>query len=247
MKPQMYQELRAHEEKHWWFLGRRAIIREVLLRRLGPARGRKILDIGCGTGGMLEMLRELGEVEGLDPSEQAIELARQRFGPQVPLWRGELPDGVPPDRRYHLITAFDVLEHMADPVRVLSAARPLLQPEGALVCSVPAHQFLWSQHDEANLHQRRYSMSLLEQHLGAAGFQLSWSSYYNALLFPPVAAVRLARRLIPEREGSDLSHLPPALNRLLLALFSAERHLLARARLPFGISILALARPSPEV
>jgi len=243
----LYDEFDRLEDTHWWFSGRRAVVREVLLRRLPRRSGLRILDVGCGTGGMLQMLRELGSVSGIDTSEVALSRARARLGPVVPLRRGQLPDGLPPGERFDLVTAFDVVEHIPDAPAALAAIRGALLEGGALVCTVPAYQLLWSRHDELNHHCRRYTAPLLRRHLEEGGFRMAWHSYFNTLLFPPIAAVRLARKLVPERggeAGSDLEETPRALNRLLTALFSAERLVVPRISLPFGVSLVALAHPA---
>ncbi len=244
MDARLYEDFARLEDNHWWFTGRRSVVREVLRRRLPNGRSLRILDVGCGTGGMLAMLREFGDVEGMDASDQALSHARRRVGEGVPLYRGQLPDGIPAGRTYDVITAFDVIEHIPDAVGALSAVKRALAQDGTLVCTVPAYQFLWSKHDELNQHQRRYTAALLERHLRAAGFSVFWQSYFNSFLFPPIAAVRLARKIVPERDGgTDLGEAPGPINRLLDAVFSAERFVLSRARFPFGVSLLALARP----
>lgn len=233
------------EDTHWWFTGRRAVIREVLRRQL-PAGHRRVLDVGCGTGGMLVMLRDFGEVEGIDASDDALAFARTRVGPDVPLSRGQLPDGIPEGKKWDLITAFDVIEHIDDPVTSLHAVRRALTPDGHLVVTVPAYQFLWSRHDELNHHRRRYTLPLLREHLEAGGFRVTWSSYFNSFLFPPIAAVRLSQKLMPSRDtGSDFTEAGPTVNRVLDFVFSSERFVVSRGRFPFGVSILAVARPNP--
>ena len=239
----LYEQFDRLEDSHWWFSGRRAVVREVLRRKLPRRAGLHVLDVGCGTGGMLQMLRELGSVAGIDTSEAALRHARERLGPDVPLQLGALPDGLPPGQTFDLVTAFDVIEHIPDAPAALRAVRGALRPGGALAVTVPAYQFLWSRHDELNHHCRRYTAPLLRRHLEEGGFRMAWSSYFNTLLFPPIAAVRLLRKLIPERgeAGSDLEETPRPLNRVLEALFSSERLVVPRARLPFGVSLIALA------
>jgi len=243
----LYEDFDRLEDTHWWFSGRRAVVREVLLRKLPRRSGLEVLDVGCGTGGMLVMLRELGSVSGIDTSEAALRHARERLGPAVPLSAGALPDGLPAGQSYDLVTAFDVIEHIPDAPAALRAIRGALRPGGALACTVPAYQFLWSRHDDLNHHQRRYTRALLARHLEEGGFRMAWSSYFNTLLFPPIAAVRLARKLVPERgeaAASDLKETPGPLNKVLEALFSAERLVVPRAPLPFGVSLIALAYPA---
>ncbi len=240
----MYRDFARLEDRHWWFEGRRAVVRAVLRKRLPAHRSRRILDVGCGTGGMLKMLSEFGEVEGLESSEEGLGYCRQRF-PGTPLHRGQLPDGIPSGAQYELITAFDVLEHIADVVGSLTRLREALSPEGCLVATVPAYRFLWSEHDVANHHQRRYTRRLLAQHLEQGGFQPTWISYFNSALFPPIAAARLGSRLIPWKANgeSDFGEAPAVINRLLQSVFSAERFLVPHWALPFGVSIIAVARP----
>jgi SAM-dependent methyltransferase len=244
MEAHLYEEMARVEDHHWWFRGRRNVILSVMQQHLAARPGLRILDVGCGTGGNLAALRQFGQVEGLDHSEEALEFCRKRLGPDFPLHRGQLPDGLPPGR-FDVVTAFDVLEHIPDAVGALRAIRQALQPNGTLVCAVPAFQFLWSAHDELHHHQRRYTLSLLRQQMAEAGLRIHWSSYFNSLLFPPIAAVRVLQRLGPKREArSDVETAGPVwANRLLEAVFSAERFLVPRLRLPVGVSLLALAAP----
>jgi len=245
MEAHLYEEMARVEEHHWWFRGRRAVILAVMQQHLKPRPGRRILDVGCGTGGNLAALRQFGQVEGLDHSEEALRFCRERLGPDFPLHRGALPEGLPPGR-FDVVTAFDVLEHLSDPVGTLRAIHQALEPDGTLVCAVPAFPFLWSSHDEVHHHQRRYTLSLLRQQLTEAGLRVRWSSYFNSLLFPPIAAVRLLQRLGPKQQAtrSDVETGGPAwANRLLENVFSAERFVVPRFSLPAGVSLLALASP----
>jgi SAM-dependent methyltransferase len=231
-------------QTHWWFEGRRAVLREVMRRHLGSRRGLTLLDVGAGTFTNLPMLEEFGTVVGLESSAQAIEIARRQHGDGLQVIQGELPDGLPTDRTFDVITAIDVLEHLAQPVESLERMREVLKPGGWLFVTVPAWQFLWSAHDDTNRHFRRYTPHQLREHLTSGGFQLEWWSGYNALLFPAVAAVRLGQRAlnIEPRGGSDLDEVKEPLNSLLKALFSSERFVVPRVTLPFGVSLCAVAR-----
>jgi SAM-dependent methyltransferase len=245
MEPHLYEELDRLQETHWWFLGRRAVIGAVLERRLPRREQRRILDVGCGTGGMLALLSRFGHVEGLEGSDAALALCQARFGDSIRLVKGQIPQDVPQDHAYDLVTLFDVLEHLGSPVAGLSAIRGALKPDGRLVITVPAFQFLWSAHDELHHHFRRYTRSLLVQQLQAAGFEVEWSSYFNALLFPPIAAVRLLQKVRSSRPASDLEPTPGLLGRILEQIFAAERHLVPRLPLPAGVSLVAIAVPTP--
>lgn len=189
------------------------------------------------------MLREFGVAEGMDGSPDALGFARERLGADVPLHQGDLPAGLPPKRTWDLITAFDVIEHVAEPVEALRAILAALAPQGTFVCSVPAFQFLWSKHDELNHHFRRYNLALLRSQLTEAGFEVQFISYFNSWLFPPVAMLRLARNLVGSDAGqNDVAEVPPLLNGVLTRLFASERFAVSRFPLPFGVSLLAVAR-----
>lgn len=240
MDSAVYDELAAVEDTHWWFVGRRRIVRDVLRRRLGRGTaGRSIVDVGCGTGGMLGMLREFGTVRGLDASPIAVDYCEQHFEGSVEVRLGRIPEDILDEA--DVITAFDVVEHLEDDEKALAGIHDRLPPGGVFVCTVPAFPFLWSGHDVVHHHYRRYTRPVLRRRLEDAGFTVERISYFNTFLFPAAAAVRLLHRFIPGAPaGSDASTPHPAVNRLLLALFASERFLLRRAALPVGISLLAV-------
>jgi SAM-dependent methyltransferase len=237
----VYDELAAVERTHWWFQGRRQIVADVLRRRLpGSARrGRRIVDVGCGTGEMLDMVREFGWVTGLDASPIAVRYCAERFGDGVDVHLGLIPDDIP--HGVSVVTAFDVVEHLEDDEKALRGIYERLAPGGVFVCTVPAFPFLWSSHDEVHHHHRRYTRRVLRQRLEEAGFVVERLTFFNTLLFPAAAAVRLLHRVLPGKgAGSDAATKAGPLNQLLLALFAAERFLLRRTDLPFGVSLLAV-------
>jgi 2-polyprenyl-3-methyl-5-hydroxy-6-metoxy-1,4-benzoquinol methylase len=241
MDPTMYEAFDQLEDTHWWFEGRRRILREVLRRHLLPRSGRRILDVGCGTGGMFPLLSEFGQVEGTEASEDARARAQRRF-PHVKVTPCQLPDGLP-EGRWDVVTAFDVVEHLDDPIESLRAMRSRLVFDGQVVVTVPAFRFLWSRHDELNHHKRRYGRLELVSHLAAAGLRVTWASYFNALLFPAVAGARLAQRLVPPKDdASDMAPTREPFNRLLTELFASERLALSVSKLPFGVSLVAVAQ-----
>lgn len=246
MEAEFYAEYFEAEDRHWWFVGRRQIILRALERQLPPpsTNPRKILDVGSGTGAMLGHLRRFGEVQGVDPDEAAVAFCHQRGeGAVQQLPDPELPF---PEGAFDLVTAFDVLEHIDDDRSMLAEIRRVLGPGGTFVASVPAYRWLWGPQDEISHHKRRYHAAQLVERLGTAGFALTHISYFNTLLFPAIAAIRLLR---PYRPGaaelkSDFELTPPGrVNSALAALFSLEAGLVARARLPFGVSILVIATP----
>jgi SAM-dependent methyltransferase len=248
MKPREYHTLYAHEEHHWWFLGTRAVIFAALeeaLQGLGPGP-HLVLDVGCGTGGTLARLPQDCVGYGIEESEEALRFCAMRGLDRVQQGRAEaLPWA---DGTFHAVLALDVLEHIPNHEQAARELRRVLVPGGVLVCTVPAHPWLWSEHDVALHHVRRYRAPELRALLQSAGFGLRRLSYYNAALFPAVAAVRLLQRLGPERPPeaarSDVKLPPRPLNALLAAVLGAERHVLRRADLPIGVSLLAVGEAS---
>jgi SAM-dependent methyltransferase len=244
------------EDVHWWFVGRRRILLQVLDRYLGHngSHERRILDVGCGTGTMLTYLAAFGRAEGVDIDEEAIGYCRERGLENVRL--GEA-DKLPfDDGTFDLVTALDVVEHLDDDGSALREMRRVLRQGGLLLVTVPAHMFLWGDQDEVNMHRRRYAPAELRERLLSNGFEVLRLSHMNALLFPPIALARLLRRAehrlrpgIPHE--SDFRYpAPPPVNFMLSHLFAAEGPILRRVDIPIGVSILALAqkdRAEPRV
>ena len=233
--------MRDLEDQHWWFQGRLRIV-ATLLGSLNLPENTKILDLGCGTGGNLEMLSDFGSVTGVEMDDTAADLARQRG--HAPVLGGSLPDHVPVDEQsFDCVTMFDVLEHIPQDAESLVAVNRMLRPNGHVFITVPAFKFLWGPHDVAHHHQRRYRAKQLRSLLQGADFSIVKLSYYNTWLFPPAALVRLLRRVIPAGgSGAELA-LPPAwLNSVIESVFASERYVLKHTRFPFGISLLAVAQ-----
>jgi len=238
MNPDVYRQMAQTEDDHWWFVGRRAIISAVIESLSLPNRAR-ILEIGAGTGGNLEMLGRFGEVSASELDDFAREHAIRKTGIQVR--KARLPDLLPFQAgHFDLICLFDVLEHVEDDVGALRAITPFLKPQGRVLITVPAHQWLWSVHDAELHHFRRYSAQQLQRVISLAGYRAAKLSYFNAILFPLVAVSRLADRLLSRRNATGAGMPPGLLNAFLRALLSMEAHLITRARIPFGVSLLAL-------
>jgi SAM-dependent methyltransferase len=227
------------DEYHWWYRGRRRIVRAELDRlRLPP--GARILDAGCGSGRMLDELADYGRVAGIDQSAEGVTMARSRGHHDVSVGSVEaLPY---PDASFDLVTSLDVIEHTPKDAHTLREYWRVTRPGGHLLVTVPAYQWLWSSHDVVNQHYRRYRGARLRQTAIGEGWTAVRTSYFNALLFLPAAAVRLWQRGRPEAvQESDLSRSPAILNSALELPLRVEARLLRLGvRLPFGMSLLAL-------
>ncbi len=228
--------------RHWWYRGRRRIIRAEL-DRLPLPQDARILDAGCGSGRTLEELVDYGQVAGIELDEDAAEVARAREVAEVLVGRlEELP--WPPDT-FDLITCLDVIEHTPDDRATLRELRRVGKPGGFLLVTVPAYQMLWSRHDEANHHYRRYSRRSLREAAVEGGWAIARISSFNSLLLAPAAIVRLSQRRLGSRNGytNDLELGPTWLNDALEQPLRLEAGWLRwGGRLPAGLSLLAVLR-----
>ena len=242
MELDFYTEYSQIEDTHWWFRGRREIFTRLLAPfTAGPPL--RILDIGFGTGAMLTFLSRYGAVTGMDMSVDAIRFARTRC--DRPMLLGDITRVPLADASIDLVTAFDIIEHVDDDGAALGELARICRPGGHMLITVPAFQFLWGNQDVISHHRRRYTLREVGERVRAAGFAPRRLSYFNALLFPVVAAVRVARRLRGEPVGeikSDFTMTKPGMmNDVLTRVFAAEGRMLTRWRLPVGVSVVCLA------
>jgi SAM-dependent methyltransferase len=242
MQAHHYPILYEVEETHWWYLGRRRIIAslvEKICRTLGN-RNPRILDVGCGTGANLKMLAAYGSAEGVDISSQAVEFCRQRGLDSVKL--GPIEQLPYEDGSFDLVTALDVIEHLDDDVAGLREIRRVLVSDGQVLVFVPAFMFLWGVQDDVSNHRRRYTLPSLLRAVEAAGFRVEWSSYANISFFVPVLAVRSVMRWLGLRAATEYGINISVMNGAFSQLFAAERFVLKKGKLPFGVSAVCIAR-----
>jgi SAM-dependent methyltransferase len=247
MEKNFYAEYFEIEEKHWWFIGRQKIVLRLLEKHL-PASDRsmlQIVDVGCGTGTMLQHLMRFGHVQGLETDSEAIQFCRMRGLENVqPLNGTHLPFE---DESLDLVTMFDVLEHIADEKGAVSEAHRVLKSAGTFMATVPAYQFLWGPQDVISHHKRRYVARTLRSVLENSGFRLTKLSYFNSTLFLPIAAIRVGRRLLGLDENAHLKSdftltNPGLINSALAKLFALEASIIEKFSIPFGVSIVCMAR-----
>jgi SAM-dependent methyltransferase len=233
------------DDRHWWYRGRRSVVLAQIGRLPLPPHA-KLLDAGCGSGRTLDELARYGSAYGIDSSAWALAAARGRGHRQVRLASLErLPY---PDATFDVVTCLDVLEHLPNDERALVELRRVTTPGGHLLLTVPAYQALWSVHDEANHHYRRYRRGTLRPAAIGAGWEVVHDSYFNSALLPATALVRLVRKVWRGRgRRSELTFTPSWLDPVLALPFRFEASLLRHGfRLPAGLSVLALLR-RPDV
>ncbi len=239
MERSVYREMAELDQRHWWYRARRDVLADLIRREAMPPPNGRILEIGCGTGHNLEMLRAFGDVDALELDEEARSIAEQRLGRTV--MSAPLPElaGVR-DRAYDLIAALDVIEHIDDDEAALTAIAAKLKRGGKFVMTVPAHQWMWSAHDVVNHHKRRYSKASLRRLVEGSPLKLEKIGYFNSLLFPLAVAERFSSKM-RGKDDADVKLPSAPLNAALQAIFGAERHLVGRFPLPPGLSLFAVA------
>ena len=238
MDVQVYRRMAELDSTHWWFVARRRILKSLIERKVRPPKDAQILEIGCGTGHNLEMLSTFGAVEATELEPEARALASERLG--RPVRDAALPDlSMFPPAHFDLVALLDVLEHVDDDHAALAAIRERLKPGGKLLVTVPATRWMWTSHDAAHHHHRRYQKRELRDAASRAGFAIDLLSHFNSLLFPPIAAARLAGKLLG-RDSADDAIPPRPVNKALETIFGMESALVGRVPLPFGVSLVAI-------
>lgn len=237
-----------NEDRHWWYRGRRRIVEDELAR-MTVAPGARVLDAGCGSGRLLDSLTRYGEVSGLDMNPDSVEIARGRGHRDV---QQGVVESLPwPDETFDLVTSLDMVEHTADDRVALRELHRVTRPGGQFLMTVPAYQALWSTHDVFNNHYRRYDRRMMRALAADTGWTIERTTYFNSLLLPPAAVVRLIRRFRhrgPNGNGgadhtSDVALTPDWLSPTLeRALHLEAMWLNERRTLPAGLSLLAIMR-----
>jgi SAM-dependent methyltransferase len=242
MERKVYEQMAKLDSQHWWFTARRRILDGVIERIVRPPADARILELGAGTGHNLEMLSRFGRIEASELDPVARKLASERLG--RPVVEAALPDlSMFPQGVYDLVALLDVLEHVPDDKNSLRAILNLLKPGGALLLTVPINPWMWSAHDVAHHHHRRYRTAEIRKLAVDAGYSIELLSPFNSLLFPPIAAVRLLGKLTG-KDDSDDAMPSPLVNKMLDGIFGMERSLIGRMPMPFGVSLVAVLRRS---
>lgn len=239
MEERVYHNMYRVEKEHWWFTARLAIILRFMSKRLGATTGTRVLDVGCGTGAILEEFSHRYDATGIDPSPQAIAFCQQRGLTNV---RTGTLSGFSGESRFDVITMFDVLEHIENDRETLRESAHRLVPGGAVLITVPAYRWLWSQHDVVLHHKTRYTRRSLSTVVTDAGLDIEHITYFNTLLFPLAAIRRVIQKITGSQTMDDLEIPSPVVNSVLRSVFELETEMVSSSSLPFGLSLLCLAR-----
>jgi ubiquinone/menaquinone biosynthesis C-methylase UbiE len=231
-----YDDIFHNQDNHWWYRGMRAINESLLATYLTKKMGRTILDAGCGPGAMLPSLQKFGKTIGIDVSEDALKYARKRGTAR----KGDIMKLAFKDKSFDAVVCLDVLYHMwvKDEQKALSEFHRVLKKGGILVLREPAYNWMRGNEDRGSMTARRFSKSVMEEKLIESGFTIEKMTYANFFLFPLVLLVRLTNNT----GSSDMAIPHPLINNTLAALLKLESKLMDYVSLPFGSSLVCIAR-----
>ncbi|MFA5808906.1 MAG: class I SAM-dependent methyltransferase [Thermoleophilia bacterium] len=237
--------MRDLEDDYWWHRGMRSIIKEQVVPTIDS--GSRLLDVGCGTGANLLMLSEYCETAGIDVHSEAVRYSQERGLKNIVVGDGErLPFE---DRSFTHALSCAVLQVIPDDQACINETFRVLSPGGVYMIIESTYPILWSKHDLSQGSVRRYSKKDLRTKLEKAGFKIGSFSYATKTVLPLIMATRLAskalrppRKLDPEQTRSDLFRLPAPINSVIYHIFEKERKNALFSKLPFGLTIIALAQ-----
>ncbi len=231
------------DRKYWWAQGRRELTISFLKKHLFGFAERKILDVGCGPGVLLEELEKRGaKVYGLDVSSRSVKFCRSKG---LSVKKGDARKIPFKNANFDAVLMIDVLEHIKEENKAIMESRRVLKKGGIVVILAPAFPALWSRRDERLGHVRRYTRKYLIKTLSKGGFKIKNSSYFVFFFSPFFSAQVLIKRLFGKdklaRIKTDLLLVPFFINRIFLSILRVENWLLKFIRLPFGVSLFAVA------
>jgi SAM-dependent methyltransferase len=241
-KPDYFPRLAAIEQAHFWFRVRNKLIRWALGNYFPNAKS--FFEVGCGTGLVLEGIRETfpgTRLVGSDIFVDGLALAKARL-PGVEFYQMDARS-IPFEGEFDVVGAFDVLEHLIEDNRALAQMFNATRPGGGLLVTVPQQRYLWSASDEHAMHQRRYSCAELRRKVETAGFQIERMTSFNSLLFPLMVWSRMQQKRDQHFQPWRELEISPALNKILESIFKLERLLIEKGvSFPLGGSLLLIGR-----
>jgi ubiquinone/menaquinone biosynthesis C-methylase UbiE len=246
LKLEEYERMYHLEDHYWWFVGRRYALIKLLKRYAGDHSVSTLLDVGCGTGATLQYLKRRSNfksLRGLEPSEEAMKFCKKRGLDDIT--EGQAEDVPFSEETFDVVTAMDVIEHVDDDRKALSEFVRVCKTGGKVVIFVPAYKFLWSEHDEALHHRRRYTARELQEKMREAGLKIEKSTYLITFLCLPIIVFRFLQKFFrrhPKEPKTDLIEIPKWTNKLLAGLINIETLLTRFISLPFGVTVICVGR-----
>ena len=243
MKKYLYQDLFELEEVHWWHIAKRKICLALIKKYVKTRSNFKVLDIGCGTGKNLEEFCKFGKAFGIDTSIDAIRFCREKRGLKNVTLASAQKTGFSYDS-FDVVCILDVLEH-TDDKKTLKEIHRILTHGGLLLITVPAFNFLWSRWDEVLHHRRRYTKDSLEKILSFTNFEVVKISYMYSFLVVPLIVIRFIKSfLFKNHYPSDFKISNKILNKVMISVSALESNLIFNGSIPFGTSLVCVAKKS---
>lgn len=242
MRVEEYKKMFIFEDFYWWYKGLHMILLRQFKKYNIGNRSLDILDAGCGTGKILELLKGYGNVTGLDVSRDAISFARMR-NTGVGLLLGSAVSLPFDNNTFDCVVSSDVLCSISDDKRAVKEFLRVLKKSGILIINLPAYQWLYSSHDVAVYTKHRYFKKEAIEMLSGNGFKIEKITYWNTILCPLEVIIRAINKFLPlENYKSDLRYLPGLVNSLLTGMVYFEAMLINTFNFPFGLSLFVIAR-----
>lgn len=234
--------MEKYEKTYWWHIGKKNLVRE-FIRKYKKDKELKILEIGCGAGEITEMLTEFGKVYANDVAKLAINKVQERGIKNTIHGDINSLDLKKYENKFDIVLSLDVLEHIKEDTKVMANTHKMLKGSGKFLITAPAYKFLWSMHDEALEHQRRYTDYELKTKLEDNGFRIIKQSHFVFFAFPVIALVKFLSNFFSKKAYPNTSYieLPGLLNDLMVKTLSVEIFLMKRFNLPFGTTIVVVA------
>ncbi len=255
MERHEYKVMYEKENNFWWYRGIHSLVIETIDSLRIPQKKTNLLDAGCGTGRLLELVSNKFQNEvkitGIDFSEDAIAFCEQRNLNNIKTGSvTELPFA---NNSFNIVTSLDVIYHqgVSDDIVALKEFNRVLASNGYLILNLPAYEFMKSNHDKAVHTARRYTSRMLKEKLCIAGFKVKKISYRNSVLFPLALIVRMYQKIVTKKnqteQKSDLSTPPQVINLLFEKILKIENRLINKnISLPFGLSVFCIAEKVNE-
>jgi ubiquinone/menaquinone biosynthesis C-methylase UbiE len=243
MNSEEYERMYRLEETYWWFVGRHHLVLTFLKQKYGDRRDLRILDIGCGTGEMSRKLSAFGNVVSADFSPLALDFSKRRG--LTDLCAADAMKLPFRDCAFDVVVSLDILEHLPDDEAALQEFQRVLKPGGRVIATVPAYKSLWSGHDVALMHFRRYVSREVRERFTRARLKIEKLSYAMTFLYPVAWFVRKLGGLRKSEPKASLVSVPGFANRILVGLLASENAVIRKINLPFGLSVFCVAeRPA---